>query len=341
MYESINVASIDVAIPCYQYGRYLRECVTSVFAQDVNNLRVLIIDNGSTDNTLEVAQKLAANDPRVEIVVHEKNIGAHAAFNAGIDWARATYFMILAADDLLAPGALSRGVSILEQNPDIGFAIGPDIPYVEGKQFPKLPPTNKNGEWQVICGSQFIAERCNSPWHYQAGFLLVRTTIQKEAGYYRASLPHTDDLEMLLRLASLGRVATTNDLQGIRREHGSNQLTQLHWENGEDARHRIAAIDCFFANQGRLLKERDVLRRVARRRLAEKTYWSAVSHLARGHGTAATALFKVSFELRPATAACPPISYLFHMEKPVARVRDVISEAILSRGKRYETTKSL
>jgi glycosyltransferase involved in cell wall biosynthesis len=64
------MTSIDVAIPNYQYGRYLRECVESVLSQGVPELRVLIIDNASTDNSAEVAQQLAVDHARVHFVRH-------------------------------------------------------------------------------------------------------------------------------------------------------------------------------------------------------------------------------------------------------------------------------
>ena len=110
-------SSVDVVIPCYQYGRFLRDCVTSVLTQGIQNLRVLIIDNASTDDSVEVAQQLAGEDRRVEVVAHRRNLGPHASFNEGIDWAKSHYFMILCADDLLAPSCLPRAVSIMEQHP--------------------------------------------------------------------------------------------------------------------------------------------------------------------------------------------------------------------------------
>jgi glycosyltransferase involved in cell wall biosynthesis len=60
----------------------------------------------------------------VEVVVHRRNLGHHASFNEGIDWASSKYFMVLDADDLLAPGCLASAVSIMEQHPDVGFAYG-------------------------------------------------------------------------------------------------------------------------------------------------------------------------------------------------------------------------
>jgi glycosyltransferase involved in cell wall biosynthesis len=56
------MGSIDVVIPCFQYGRFLRDSVGSVLSQDVDALRVLIIDNASTDDSLDVARRLAAED---------------------------------------------------------------------------------------------------------------------------------------------------------------------------------------------------------------------------------------------------------------------------------------
>jgi glycosyltransferase involved in cell wall biosynthesis len=67
-------ASVDVAIACYQYGRFLRGCVMGVLTQDIRDLRVWIIDNASTENTLEVAQQLAAEDPRVEVVARRREV---------------------------------------------------------------------------------------------------------------------------------------------------------------------------------------------------------------------------------------------------------------------------
>ena len=66
------MASVDVVIPCYQYGRFLRDAVTSVLSQGISQLRVLVIDNASTDNSLEVATQLALEDRRVEVIAHRE-----------------------------------------------------------------------------------------------------------------------------------------------------------------------------------------------------------------------------------------------------------------------------
>src|SRR5262245_3553031 len=105
-----RMSSVDVVIPCYQYGRFLRECVSSVLTQGVSHIRVLIIDNASTDGSAEIARQLAAEDSRIEVAAHSHNVGPTASYNEGIDWASAEYFVLLDADDLLAPGCLARAL---------------------------------------------------------------------------------------------------------------------------------------------------------------------------------------------------------------------------------------
>jgi len=105
-----RLPTIDVVIPNFNYGRYLSLCANSVLGQTGVNVRLLIIDNASTDNSVEVAKGLAAGDSRVELLLRRKNLGPHASFNEGIDWAASDYFLILCSDDLLAGGALGRGV---------------------------------------------------------------------------------------------------------------------------------------------------------------------------------------------------------------------------------------
>lgn len=155
-------AGIDVAIPCYQYGRFLRDGVTSVLSQGIRSVRVLIIDNASTDNSVEVAQQLAAEDRRVEVVAHRRNLGQHASFNEGIDWARADYFLILCADDLLAPGALARAISLMERQPKVHLTYGRALIVPMDEPFPSVVPMGgkENGACcgGVICWNVSIAQ---------------------------------------------------------------------------------------------------------------------------------------------------------------------------------------
>src|SRR5437016_876838 len=108
------MASVDVVVPCYNYGRFLRQCVGSVLAQEGVDVRVLVIDDCSSDHTPEVGRALAAADPRVEYRRHPVNRGHHPTYNEGLAWASADYCLLLSADDLLTRGALARAARVFE-----------------------------------------------------------------------------------------------------------------------------------------------------------------------------------------------------------------------------------
>ena len=113
------MANVDVVVPCYNYGRFLESCVRSVLEQSLTNVRVLIIDDASSDDSLAIATKLAEEDRRVSVISHAENWGHILTYNQGIEWACADYFLLLSADDFLLPGALARAATILDGNPDV------------------------------------------------------------------------------------------------------------------------------------------------------------------------------------------------------------------------------
>ena len=121
------MSRVDVIVPCYRYGHYLRQCVESILSQSHGDLRVLIIDDASPDNTPEVARALAAQDPRVEYRRHEVNQGHIATYNEGLDWADGDYVLLLSADDLLTPGALERAIAPMDAYPEVGVSFGRQI----------------------------------------------------------------------------------------------------------------------------------------------------------------------------------------------------------------------
>jgi glycosyltransferase involved in cell wall biosynthesis len=323
---------IDVAVPCYQYGRYLRDCVTSITSQDVEGLRVLIIDNGSTDNSLEVAQELARRDERITIAHHPHNLGQKHTYNQAIDWASAPYFMILDADDVLAEGALSRAVAIMDSDPTIAFCHGIELrlPFVPGA-IPPINASDRPPQWSTETGLAFIAGICRQPINpVGTSTVVMRTSAQKLAGHYHPSLKHADDVEMSLRLATFGKVARTNAVQAVRRLH-AHQLSR-DFDEGfiRDCEERFAAYAVFFRGPGRALSGARALHRTAERSLASKAYWSGLSHLVRGHRKGGIALLRFAFGHCPSMAILPPLDWLMRIEAPWERFASVLASALRS-----------
>jgi glycosyltransferase involved in cell wall biosynthesis len=133
-----QMAKVDVVVPCYNYARFLERCVRSVLNQSVKDVRVLIIDDASSDESLLVARKLAQADPRVTVVGHAENRGHIDTYNEGIDWVSAEYCLLLSADDLLVPRALERAVGVMDANPDVVLTFGEDIQWHDHLPVPDI-----------------------------------------------------------------------------------------------------------------------------------------------------------------------------------------------------------
>src|SRR3954470_24661150 len=118
---------VDVIVPCYRYGRFLRQCVGSVLTQQGVAVRLLIIDDCSPDDTAEIARKLQEEDERVSFIRHNRNQGHIATYNEGIAWTHSEYYLLLSADDYLLPGALMRTVSFMAKHPSVTLAFGQAI----------------------------------------------------------------------------------------------------------------------------------------------------------------------------------------------------------------------
>src|SRR5579859_7170453 len=114
MLNTLHPINVSVIIPCYNYARFLPDAVASVVAQTYTCWELLIIDDGSNDDTLATAQQLQAIYPEQRIrVFHQPNCGQAATRNIGADHAQGNYLLYLDADDILAPQTLARMTLVL------------------------------------------------------------------------------------------------------------------------------------------------------------------------------------------------------------------------------------
>jgi glycosyltransferase involved in cell wall biosynthesis len=320
--------SIDVVIPNYQYGRYLPGCVASILAQGIPDTRILIIDNASTDNSVEVAQEIARQDARVELVARSTNLGPHASFNEGLDWARARYFSVMCADDLAMPQAYARAIALMERHPGVGLAYGRALRVI-GDEPPAASAQGSPGSrWRIQPGRAAIEAFCRQ------GFLpmvccstIMRTEAHKRAGYYRPSLPHSDDFELWLRVACLADVASTEAVQGALRIHPQalSRFTYDHclW----DFSMYEGLFEAFFAQEGGRLESGERLYRLARRGVSSRAYWSGLARACRGEWSDALTLLRYAVHHHPSMAVLPPLPYLFRREGTTHRIRWSIRRA--------------
>ena len=113
------MSKVSVIIPVYNAEKYLRECLDSVINQSLQDIEIICVDDGSTDNSLSVLQEYAVKDTRLKIV-EQSNQGAAAARNAGMAAAQGEYLSFLDADDFYCPEALQKAYnSAISVNADM------------------------------------------------------------------------------------------------------------------------------------------------------------------------------------------------------------------------------
>jgi glycosyltransferase involved in cell wall biosynthesis/tetratricopeptide (TPR) repeat protein/SAM-dependent methyltransferase len=115
---------VSVIIPCYNYARYLPDAVGSVLAQTHQDFEIIIVDDGSTDDTQQVAEQLvtAHSNHHIRVILQQNSGQPAISRNRGISEARGEYILCLDADDMIAPTMLEECVRVLEANPDISIA---------------------------------------------------------------------------------------------------------------------------------------------------------------------------------------------------------------------------
>jgi glycosyltransferase involved in cell wall biosynthesis len=328
------MSSIDVVVPNYNYGRYLRSCVRSVLDQEGVAVRVLIIDNASMDDSADIAIALAAEDERVHLILRPQNMGPHASFNEGIDWARADYFLILCADDVLVQGALSRAVHVMDRDPSISFCHGRDVPIRDAMPVPRIAPQPALPTYRLLGGRAFIKRFCRMGFfQISSPTVIARTSAQKRAGHYRETLPHTDDYEMWLRLAMQGPVAELDSIQAGLRSHDSNRSKTIVSNQLHHILQTNAAAQSFFDHEGSRLKHSRSMRKLAQKGISNRAYWCGVTHLLH-KSTAARGYFRLAFSLSPIATVLPPVAYLLSRPDRLRRLLPHLSPGQTTRGRR-------
>ncbi|MGI4824391.1 MAG: glycosyltransferase [Janthinobacterium lividum] len=199
---------VSVVIPCYNHGRYLVEALTSVWAQDYLAVEILVIDDGSTDDTREVALRYASVR-----YYYQPNQGPSAARNAGIARSSGEYLVFLDADDWLLPHALSRNAQYLRQNPRLAFVSG-------GHQKVQASTSIVTAVHQEVNNNHYYHLLWGNYIGMHAAVMYQRWAFA--AVQYDPALRYCEDYDVYLRLARRFPVANHEQLIAAYRLHDTN-----------------------------------------------------------------------------------------------------------------------
>ncbi len=269
------MTSVSVVIPCYNYGHFLDDAVSSVLDdQDGVDVRALIIDDASPDDSADVARKIAARDPRVDVTVHASNKGHIATYNEGLlDWADGDYCVLMSADDRLTPGALRRARDLLDHHPRAGFVYGHAVWVTHGASLPTAR-TRVRG-WSVWPGQWWLKRLFRQGENpITSPEVVMRTSLLKRVGAFDPRLPHAADMELWLRLAANADVGF---IRGV-----DQAYYRLHQENMRkaygallDLRERRAVYETVLDQYGEKLPDATGLSDIVHRKLGQEALWAA------------------------------------------------------------------
>jgi len=195
---------VSVLLPVRNGARFLAEALESITAQTLREIEILLIDDGSTDASLAIANELARRDPRL-IVLRQEQLGIVGALNAGIQAARGEYLARMDADDVAEPSRFETQVAFLAANPNC-VVIGSDVEiideegqYLGGGAYPRR---HADIERALLLGSH----KC-----LLHPTVIMRTEAVRAIGGYRADTYPSEDFDLWLRLSEVGEMANIGE----------------------------------------------------------------------------------------------------------------------------------
>jgi glycosyltransferase involved in cell wall biosynthesis len=204
---------LSVLMTVYNAGAFLDPAIESVLAQDCRDFEFIIVDDGSTDSSVERVRRYG--DPRIRLHVNARNLGQTPALNVGLDLCRGTYIVRMDADDVCLPGRFSRQAAFLDAYPEIGI-LGGAMYLIDAKG-------RRFGHAAQPCGDTALrwSSMTRNPFNHPTVMLrteLLRRTGQRFDEQYGAN----QDYDLWDRLIPHTRIANLRDPLLGYRIHGGN-----------------------------------------------------------------------------------------------------------------------
>lgn len=256
---------VTVIIPTYNYARFVREAVESALAQTYRPMEIIVVDDGSTDNTREVMQAYAGH-PEVRYL-YQTNKGLPGARNTGIRAAHGKYLALLDADDIWAPAKLSWQVAFYEEHPDAAIVATEAYEFRDASEIAPaggVPRANQSPpsvtEYTLRDLMEFSAFRPSS--------VMMRKDHCEAVGLFDEQFRYVEDLDMWARMSTQGRIYRLNAPLLGARQHPAVQ--SMHFAPHVEYHRRV--LDKLFATLPEL-KAHPEWRRLAEARLMVHLSW--------------------------------------------------------------------
>ena len=221
---------VSVVCLCYNHARFVEEAIQSVLNQRYSNVQLIVIDDHSTDKSIEAIDKFISGNKAVEFVPLPSNLGNCRAFNIGLEKAKGDFIIDLAGDDVLMPDRIEMGVRNLE-------SLGKEV----GVQFSDAELINENGAHLGYHSDRFrhdsipqgdIYKEVLSRYFINSPTMMMRRQVLEELGGYDGALAY-EDFDFWVRSSRICKYSYIPEPL-VRRRILSTSLGQRQYRTGSD-----------------------------------------------------------------------------------------------------------
>jgi glycosyltransferase involved in cell wall biosynthesis len=219
---------VDVIIPAYNAGRFLRPAIESALNQEHVAARIIVVDDGSTDDTADIARSYGSG----VILISQANRGLPGARNSGIAISTAPYIALLDADDIWRPGKLARQVAVLQALPQVGLVFTDMTIFRENGEivedgFLLATPNYASLDRQPIGDGVYLLPESLGKAVMRGNFISPSTVVLRreaiqEVGGFDEAFRVCEDAECWLRVLTRWRAAVIEDRLILGRSWGGN-----------------------------------------------------------------------------------------------------------------------
>ncbi len=190
---------VSIITPSFNQGQYIEETILSVLSQSYKNIQYILVDGGSTDNTMKVVEKYKA---QIDIIIHEKDKGQTDAINKGFKLANGELIGWINSDDILYPDCVEKIVELYQNNPDGSIYYCSELDWIDerGKFIDKKFISIPNKTYLLNRKSSII----------QQGSFYPNAIVEK-INYLDDKIYYCMDLDLWLRLLNHGPIYSLKD----------------------------------------------------------------------------------------------------------------------------------
>jgi glycosyltransferase involved in cell wall biosynthesis len=222
-----NSPLVTVVIPCYKQAHFLGESIESVLSQTYHNFEIIVVDDGSPDNTSEVASRY--DEVRL---IRQENLGLAGARNRGLAEAKGEHIVFLDADDRLLPEALEVGVRELKACPQCALVAGYHRPIEpDGSPLgeePQLAGTHRRPRPPRDIGGDIYLNILSRKYHIMPGTVMYRRCVFESVGQFDPEIKASEDYDLYFRIARRFPVYCHDTVVLENRKHNAN-MTRDHY----------------------------------------------------------------------------------------------------------------